>query len=77
MVTVKLPIETLFMENIGTIKARIADDIGNKFTNVNKVVFVDEIEIKREAEAKPAEAKAEEKQAETKPESQQAQQSSQ
>ncbi|WP_054842517.1 peptidylprolyl isomerase [Vulcanisaeta distributa] len=77
IVTIKLPIETLFMENIGTIKARIADDIGNRFTSVNKVVFVDEIEIKREAETKPAEAKAEEKQAESKPETQQAQQSSQ
>ncbi|ADN51707.1 peptidylprolyl isomerase [Vulcanisaeta distributa] len=77
IVTIKLPIETLFMENIGTIKARIADDIGSRFTGVNKVVFVDEIEIKREAETKPAEAKAEEKQAESKPETQQAQQSSQ
>ncbi len=44
---------------------------------MNKVVFIDEIEIKREAETKPAEAKAEEKQAESKPETQQAQQSSQ
>ncbi|ADY00902.1 MAG: peptidylprolyl isomerase [Vulcanisaeta sp.] len=73
IITIKLPIETLFMENIGTIKARIADDIGNKFTNINKVVFIDEIEIKREAEAK-AEMKAEEKQAESKPESQQSSQ---
>ncbi|MGC8543036.1 MAG: peptidylprolyl isomerase [Vulcanisaeta sp.] len=71
-VTIKLPIETLFMENIGTLRARIADEIGNRITSVKKVLFVDEIELKREAETK-----AEEKQAETKPESQQTQQSSQ
>ncbi len=74
VVTIKLPIETLFMENIGTIRARIADEVGSKFTNIGKVVFVDEIEIKREAEVKPAEAKAEEKQPESKPESQQSSQ---
>ena len=59
-VTIKLPVETLFMENIGTIRARIADDIGNRFTNINKVVFIDEIEVKREAEEKKAETKPEE-----------------
>jgi peptidylprolyl isomerase len=60
VVTIKLPVETLFMENIGTIRARIADDIGNRFTNINKVVFIDEIEVKREAEEKKAETKPEE-----------------
>jgi len=60
VVTIKLPVETLFMENIGTIRARIADDIGNKFANINKVVFIDEIEVKREAEEKKAETKPEE-----------------
>lgn len=72
VVTIKLPIETLFMENIGTLKARIADEIGNRLQGVNKVEFIDEIEVKREAEAK-----AEEKQAEAKPETQQPQQQSQ
>ncbi|BDR92989.1 peptidylprolyl isomerase [Vulcanisaeta souniana] len=74
VVTIKLPIETLFMENMGTIRARIADEVGSRFTNVGKVVFIDEIEIKREVEAKPAEVKAEEKQVESKPESQQSSQ---
>jgi len=60
VVTIKLPVETLFMENIGTVKARMADDIGNKFANINKVVFIDEIEVKREAEEKKAETKPEE-----------------
>lgn len=55
VITIKLPIETLFMENIGTIRARIADDIGSRITNVKKVVFIDEIEIKRE-EAQQAQA---------------------
>lgn len=55
VVTIKLPIETLFMENMGTIRARIADDIGNRISSVKKVVFVDEIEIKRE-EAQQAQA---------------------
>ncbi|MFB6470341.1 MAG: peptidylprolyl isomerase [Vulcanisaeta sp. AZ3] len=67
-VTIKLPIETLFMENMGALRARIADEIGNRFQGINKVIFIDEIEIKHEAEAK-----AEEKQAEAKPEAQQSQ----
>ncbi|WP_069807450.1 peptidylprolyl isomerase [Vulcanisaeta thermophila] len=48
VITIKLPIETLFMENMGTLRARIADDIGNRISSVKKVVFIDEIEVKRE-----------------------------
>ncbi|MCG2863118.1 MAG: peptidylprolyl isomerase [Vulcanisaeta sp.] len=65
VVTIKLPIETLFIDNIGTIKARIADEIGSRFSSIREVVFVDEIKIRREAEAK-----AEEKRVEEKPEGQ-------
>ncbi len=47
-VVIKLPIETMLIERIGVIKASIAEEIGRRLQNVRKVVFIDEIEIKRE-----------------------------
>ncbi len=50
-ITVKLPIETLLIERIGMIKASIAEEIGRRFQNAKRVVFVDEIELKREQQS--------------------------
>jgi peptidylprolyl isomerase len=49
-VRIKLPLETVFIDRIGLVKASIADEIGKRFPNINKVVFVDEFEIKRQAQ---------------------------
>ncbi len=47
-VKIKLPLETVFVDRIGLVKASIADEIGRRFPNVSKVVFIDEFEIKRQ-----------------------------
>lgn len=50
VVSIRLPVETLFVENIGTVKARIADEVATRFGNVKKVVFIDEIEVARQTQ---------------------------
>ncbi len=50
-IKIKLPLETVFIDRIGLVKASIADEIGKRFPNVRKVVFIDEFEIKRQVQA--------------------------
>ncbi|WP_291764829.1 peptidylprolyl isomerase [Caldivirga sp. UBA161] len=47
-VTVKLPSEVLFIEGIGTIKFRIAEELAQRFTDVKKIIYVEELEVTRE-----------------------------
>ncbi len=60
VLTVRLPIETLFIENIGTLRVRIANELAERFQGLSKVVYIDEIEV-RKPEEKAEEKKAEEK----------------
>lgn len=46
IVTIKLPPETLLVDRIGLVKTDLANDLGRRF-NLNKVVFIDEIELRR------------------------------
>ncbi|ABW01304.1 peptidylprolyl isomerase [Caldivirga maquilingensis] len=47
-VTIKLPSEVLFIEGIGTVKFRIAEELAQRFTDVKKIVYVEELEVSRE-----------------------------
>ncbi len=48
IVKIRLPVETLLLDRIGMIKASIAEEIGRRFPGVEKVIFEDVIELKRE-----------------------------
>ncbi len=53
-VTVKLPPSTLFIDKIGNVKLRIAEDLAEKF-GAEKVQFIEEITIKREEQKREGE----------------------
>lgn len=47
VITVKLPPSTLFIDKVGTVKLRIAEDLAEKF-GADKIQFIDEITVKKE-----------------------------
>ncbi|WP_292000006.1 peptidylprolyl isomerase [Caldivirga sp.] len=47
-VTIKLPSEVLFIDGIGTVKFRIAEELAQRFTDVKKIIYVEELEVSRE-----------------------------
>ncbi len=47
VVRVELPRETIVIDKIGIIKASIADEIGRRFSQVKRVIFIDQFEIER------------------------------
>jgi len=51
-VSIRLPIETLFIDKIGTVKARLIDEIASRFSGVRKIVFIDEAEVTRREQGK-------------------------
>lgn len=57
-VTVKLPPEVLFIENIGTVKFRIAEELARRFSDVKKIIFIEELEVTREEQAAQAQTQA-------------------
>jgi len=57
VIEIKLPVDVLLIEGLGMRKAQIVDEIRRRFSNVNKVVFLYEFEIRRGGEQKPAETK--------------------
>ncbi len=60
--TIKMPPETLFIEGIGSLKFRIAEELARRFSDVKKITFIEELEVSREAQ-QPAQQQAQAQQA--------------
>jgi len=61
-ITIKLPPEVLFIEGIGTIKFRVAEELAQRFSDAKKIIYVEELEVSREeqqaTQAQPQQAQA-------------------
>lgn len=55
-VTIKLPAETLLVEGIGAIKLRLAEELSQRFSDVSKILYVDEVAVAKQPQQAQAQA---------------------